>query len=210
MSQTGVGHNQTTMASIIKVCTNIRGLEQGRQVHAEAIKRGFGLDSFVDSALIDMYAKCENIFDARKLFDTTSKQNLVLWNAMIAGYTEGEEIERHCEDALILFCQMRVFGMRSNEFTFASVIKACTALQTAECGKQVHADIVKTGFLSSIFVGSALISMHSKCVAVEDAFEVFKRMCNQDKQNVISSNAMIAGYAQHGKFEKALKLLWEM
>ncbi|XP_057872199.2 pentatricopeptide repeat-containing protein At3g24000, mitochondrial [Cryptomeria japonica] len=175
MSQTGVGHNQTTMASILKVCTNIRGLEQGRQVHAEAIKRGFGLDSFVGSALIDMYAKCENIFDARKLFDKTSKQNVVLWNAMIAGYTEGEDIEKHCEDALILFCQMRIAGMRSNEFTFASVLRACTALQTTEW--------------------------------VEDAFEVFKRMCNQD---VVSGNAMIAGYAQHGQCEQALKLFCQM
>ena len=45
-------------------------MEQGKQVHSDAIKSGLELHVFVGSALVDMYAKCGNLKDAHKLFHT--------------------------------------------------------------------------------------------------------------------------------------------
>jgi len=202
----GVKHNQTTFTSILKVCASITALEQGKQVHAEAIKMGFGLDGFVGSALVDMYAKCKNISDARNLFDRMSKQNIVLWNAIIAGYSEGDDAPKQCQEALVLFQQMQNACVRSNEFTLASILKACANLQAAEIGKLVHTHVTK-GFHSDTIVGSALIGMYTKCGSIECARKVFQRM---PEQTVVSWNTMIAGYAQHGQDKEAFELFSQM
>ena len=38
------------------------------------------------SALVNTYAKCRVVEDARKVFDNIPKWNVVLWNDMIVGY----------------------------------------------------------------------------------------------------------------------------
>eukprot|EP01018_Ginkgo_biloba_P001003 Gb_00360 [translate_table: standard] len=207
MPQVGVRHNQTTFSSILRACASIVALEEGQQVHAQAMKTGFELGTFVGSALVDMYAKCGSIFDARTLFDHMPKCNMVLWNAMIAGYSEGEETLKCCEEALKLFRQMQTADMRINEFTFASVLKVCATLVSVENGKQVHAHVIKSGFHSDIFVGSALVGMYAKCGIIEDAHEVFNKI---SKQSVVSWNIMIAACAQHGQFEYASELFCQM
>ena len=51
------------------------------------------------------------------------------------------------------------------------------------------------GFESDVFVGNGLVDMYAKCGFIEDACQVFDRMC---RRNFVSWNAMIFGYMQSG------------
>ncbi len=66
---------------------------------------------------------------------------------------------------------------------------------------------IQSGFESDVFVGSSLINMYTKCVSMEDAFWVFKKMPSQD---VVSWNASIIEHVKHGQGWKALKLFQQM
>eukprot|EP01018_Ginkgo_biloba_P008643 Gb_28762 [translate_table: standard] len=199
----GVKPSQFTFGSVLKACASQAAKEQGKQVQTHIIKSGLELNEFAGSALVDMYAKCGSIYDACQLFDTMPKRDLVLWNAMIGGYTQNDQGEM----ALKLFCEMRLAGMDVNQFTFGSVLKACAGLQALEEGKTVHGQIFQFKFEPDIFLNTALVDMYSKCGSVEAAWKIFIKM---PVQNVVVFNAMIAGAAQHGHLNEALKLFGQM
>eukprot|EP01018_Ginkgo_biloba_P013166 Gb_21057 [translate_table: standard] len=203
MQQAGVKPNQNTFASVLPACANSAALERGIEIHQEISRSGFQINVIVQSALVDMYAKCGSIEKAREVFDKMNQRNVVSWTAMIAGYVQNEQ----STEALQFFRQMQLAGVKPDQNTFASVLPACADLAALEQGMEIHDDIIQNGFASNVFVENALIDMYAKCGNIEKARYVFDKM---HERNVISWTAMIAGYAMHGCGKEALKLFEEM
>ncbi|KAJ7540073.1 hypothetical protein O6H91_10G000700 [Diphasiastrum complanatum] len=203
MQETGLAPDKVLFVVVLKACASLAGLEQGRQLHSEIIKRGFQSDVVVGSTLVNMYAKCGCTEDARELFDNMTERDVVSWNAMIAGYAQnglGKE-------ALVLYEQMKQEGMQPDNVTFVLLLKACASLAALEQGKQLHSEIVKRGFQSDVVVRNTLVDMYAKCGCTEDARELLDNMSERD---VVSWTAMIAGYAQNGLAQEALALFEQM
>eukprot|EP01018_Ginkgo_biloba_P025611 Gb_06576 [translate_table: standard] len=150
-----------------------------------------------------MYSKCGLLKDARQMFDKMIERDRISWNSMIAGYAE----HTHDEEALKLFEEMQRVGFKPDHFTFSNVLSVCAALAALGQGRHVHAQIISTGFESDVGVGNALVDMYAKCGSIEDARQVFDKM---PKRNIISWNAMIVGYAQHGDGNETLVLFEQM
>ena len=110
--------NELTFASVVKVVAIIVALEEGIQVHAGLLKTGFDSDIFVGSSLVDMYAECSVVEDARKVFDNMPECNPVLWSNMIVGYA----LNGKYEEALKMHWQALMMGMKPNDFTFLTVL----------------------------------------------------------------------------------------
>eukprot|EP01018_Ginkgo_biloba_P030196 Gb_04417 [translate_table: standard] len=192
-----------TFPCVIKACANLAALQLGKDIQNHIVRSRFESDVFVVSALVDMYAKCGNVEDARQLFDKMSHRDVVSWNVMIAGYAKNQR----CDDALKLFRQMRLSGVEPNSVTFASVLSACALRAALQHGQEIHNCIIRGGFESDVLVGNALIALYSKCMTIENAHHVFDRMSPRDD---VTWNAMIAGYAQNGHCDEALKLFGQM
>eukprot|EP01018_Ginkgo_biloba_P009699 Gb_23924 [translate_table: standard] len=203
MLRVGMDFDQFTFGSIISACATPEVLDLGVQIHAHVIKTGCELGTFVGNALVNMYAKCGNIKAVHILFSQMPPGNMVLWTTVIAGYTQ----HGHGEEALKLLCHMQRAGMKPNKFTFATVTTACAGLAALEQGKLVHAHIIKAGFETNAFVGSALVDMYAKCGSIKKARKLFDEMPEQD---VILWNVMIVGYAQHGHGKEAFQLFEQM
>ncbi|KAH9288744.1 hypothetical protein KI387_032861 [Taxus chinensis] len=202
MQRTGVRPDQFTFASILPACGKIRALKQGTDIHQSIIKKGFLSDIVVASALVDMYAKCGSMQKAFELFHNMPKRNVVSWTAMIAGYAKNGFVEK----ALETFEQMQLAGVKPDSATFASILPACAKMGALEQGTDIHQSIMEGGFLSDV-VASALVDMYAKCGSIYRARELFNKMPQKD---VVSWTAMIAGYAQNGFAEKALKTYKQM
>ncbi|KAJ7515092.1 hypothetical protein O6H91_23G070800 [Diphasiastrum complanatum] len=203
MQETGLAPDKVLFVVVIKACASLAGLEHGRQIHSDIIKRGFQSDVVVGSTLVKMYAKCGCTEDAREVFDNMSERDVVSWTAMIAGYAQnglGEE-------ALALYEQMKQEGVQPDDVTFVLLLKACASLAALEQGKQLHSEIIKRGFQLDVVVGNTLVNMYAKCGCTEDAREVFDNMSERD---VVSWTGMIAGYAQNGLGKEALALFEQM
>jgi pentatricopeptide repeat protein len=203
MQLAGVKPNMKTFASVLPACGALSALQQGMKIHEEITRSGFQSDVIVDSALVDMYAKCGSIEKARDLFDKMSKRDAVSWTVMIAGCAQnGVGYE-----ALRLFKQMQLAGVKPIAKTFANVLPACANLAALEQGIEIHEEIIKSGFNSDILVMNALIDMYAKCGSIEKAREVFENLHTRD---VVSWTAMIAGYAMHGFGKEAIALFQQM
>ncbi|PHU20369.1 putative pentatricopeptide repeat-containing protein [Capsicum chinense] len=188
---------------VTKACGILCDYRIGESVHCLALKIGFEGDVYVGSSLVDMYAKCGKIEIARKVFDDMPDRNVVSWSGMIYGYAQmGED-----EEALRIFKVALGEGLDVNDFTFSSVIRVCGNSTLLELGKQIHGLCLKTSYDSSSFIGSALISLYSKCGLVENAYHVFDGV---PVRNLGMWNAMLIACAQHGHTKKVFGLFKEM
>ncbi|PSR89868.1 Pentatricopeptide repeat-containing protein [Actinidia chinensis var. chinensis] len=174
------------------------------QIHAQVIKTNYENSPSVGTALLDAYIKIDNISEAAKVFELIEEKDIVVWSAMLAGYSQTGDTE----GAVKVFLQLTKEGVRPNEFTFCSVINACASSTAAvEQGKQFHASSIKSRYNNTLCVSSALVTMYAKRGNIETANEVFKR---QRERDLVSWNSMISGYAQHGYGKKAIKVFEEM
>ncbi|KAH9293624.1 hypothetical protein KI387_041171, partial [Taxus chinensis] len=139
------------------------------------------------------------VLDEASSFQKMPQRDVVSWTAMIAGYAQNGFVEK----ALETFKQMQLAGVKPNSTTFASILPACAKMGALEQGMDIHQCIIKSGFLSDVVVASALVDMYAKCGSMWKAHELFDKMPQRD---VVSWNAMIAGYAQNGFCKDALKL----
>jgi pentatricopeptide repeat protein len=155
------------------------------------------------NSIIAGYVQNGRIEDAHELFDRMPGRNVVSWTAMITGYAQNAQ----GEDALQIFSKMQEEGIKPNRATFVGILSACANLAALEQGKQLQGYTIKVGFQFDIFVGSALISMYAKCGCIDSSRKMFDETPGRD---VVSWNAMIAGYAQHGFGNDALKIFDDM
>eukprot|EP01018_Ginkgo_biloba_P037426 Gb_17091 [translate_table: standard] len=192
--------NTISYVSLLQTCNNIESLNQ---LHAHVLVTALDQNAFVCAKLVNLYANWVSVEKARLIFDKVSKGDVFLWNVMIREYARNEP----CEEALLLYNQMRRAGPNPNNFTFPFVLNACAGLSALEEGKKIHHHIIKYGLETDIYVQAALIHMYTKCGNVGDARQVFDKMSSRD---AVSWNAMIAGYGQNGYANEALSLFHQM
>ncbi|CAM8920620.1 unnamed protein product [Rhodiola kirilowii] len=107
-----------SLVNVLPACAAVGELLMGRKVHGYAVKSCLCEDVFVGNALVDMYAKCEKMDEAMRVFDGMEMKDVVSWNAMVTGYSQ---IGRY-EDALDLFEKMREESIELNVVTWSAVI----------------------------------------------------------------------------------------
>ncbi|KAJ8548297.1 hypothetical protein K7X08_030766 [Anisodus acutangulus] len=83
------------------------------------------------------------------------------------------------------------------------VLKSCGKLMALVEGEEVHAIVVKFGFMKNTFVGSTLIDMYSSGARVKCAYRVFNEMV---LRNVFTWTSMINGYIANGDLASARML----
>eukprot|EP01018_Ginkgo_biloba_P039040 Gb_26816 [translate_table: standard] len=203
MDQRGITVDSNTYASLLTACTDMKALKEGKEVHNHMLESGINLPIFLGTKLVSMYVKCGSLEDAREVFDEMPKRNMFLWTAMIGGYAR----HGHSEEALTLYYQMQREGMQPDKYIFPCVLMACTQSASLEQGKEIHDDIIRSGYEADLLIGNSLIDMYGKCGDVENARHVFDKM---SKKDVVSWTTIIAGYVQKGYSDEAFKLFRQM
>ncbi|RWR97171.1 pentatricopeptide repeat-containing protein, mitochondrial-like protein [Cinnamomum micranthum f. kanehirae] len=176
---------------VLRVCASLTDINSGRELHCQIIKSSFMIDSFVQNALMSMYASCGFIEKSVSVFDRILQPDLVSWSAMISGYVQnGQE-----EEGMSLFCEMGQAGILPDESAFSIVVGAAANLEYLGFGLQLHGFIVKMGYYtSSLFLQNSLMDFYATCGDVDSSRRVFDRMLEKD---LISWNIIVAGYVQN-------------
>ncbi|XP_065880335.1 pentatricopeptide repeat-containing protein At3g12770-like [Euphorbia lathyris] len=206
--------NEFTLTTVLSLCCVMLALGLGRQVHSLSIKLGYQSNQRIMNSVMYLYLKCGCIDEAHKLFNKMESTNLVTWNAMIAGYAQAMDlakddfsVHQSGTEALRIFLKLNRTDMKPDLFTLSSMFTVCSRLLALEQGEQFHAHTVKSGFLSDVVVGTALVNMYGKCGNIQGASRAFVEM---SKRTLISWTSMITTFAQHGQSQRALELFEDM
>ncbi|KAK7400577.1 hypothetical protein VNO78_11787 [Psophocarpus tetragonolobus] len=192
-----------TFTSVIKACADISDLRLGTLVHSHVFLSGYASDSFVQAALVTLYAKSCAPRVAQKVFDEMPERSIVAWNSMISGY----EQNGLASEAVEVFNRMPEFGVEPDSATFVSVLSACSQLGSLDLGCWLHECIVESGITMNVVLATSLVNMFSRCGDVGRARAVFDSI---NEGNVVSWTAMISGYGMHGYGVEAMEVFRRM
>ncbi|XP_010260860.1 PREDICTED: putative pentatricopeptide repeat-containing protein At5g52630 [Nelumbo nucifera] len=203
MFEYGLHPDNFTFPFVLKACSALPALQQGREIHCHVIRAGWESDVFVGAALIDMYAKCGCVATARRVFDNVLVRDVVFWNSMLAAYSQNG----HPDEALCLCREMAFAGLRPTVATLVAVISASADIAALPQGRELHGFSWRHGFDCQDKVKTALVNMYAKSGWVRVARRLFERLA---EKRVVCWNSMIAGYAMHGHTTEAFALFEEM
>ncbi|XP_031271264.1 pentatricopeptide repeat-containing protein At2g40720-like [Pistacia vera] len=205
MQSSGIRPDGYTLSILLGVCSSRDlGCKEGRQIHGYIVRNIGNGDSFLDTAIIDMYLTWGQLKYGWRVFVMLSnKSSVVVWNVMIGGF---------CEKGL-WECSLELYSLGKNEdvkfvsTSFSGALTACGNGEDESFGMQVHCDVIKMGFQSDPYVYTSLLTMYGKCKMIEAAEEIFHLI--QEKEIEIW-NAMISAYTNNGYAYDALEVYKQM
>ncbi|XP_010920594.3 pentatricopeptide repeat-containing protein At1g18485 [Elaeis guineensis] len=196
--------DEATVVTVLPMSAGKGWLEIGRAVHGLSVKSELVPELRVSNALIDMYAKCCCLLEARRLFSRMLGRNVVSWNAMIGGCARNGDVDGTFD----LLREMSMEdGVKANEVSVLSALPACLGPAELPNVKELHGYVIRNKLQTNDLVSNALIAAYSKCGSLESAGHVFDGM---EMKTVSSWNALIGGYAQNGDPSKAVDLFLQM
>ncbi|XP_042472753.1 pentatricopeptide repeat-containing protein At3g20730 isoform X1 [Zingiber officinale] len=193
MRSSGFSGNQFTYGSVLRACTSLGFISNGQQIHGCITKSRFEDNLIVQTALINMHLKCGSVADAGHLFARMEKKDVVTWNSMIGGCA----VRGLRDDAFKIFGSMIREGVRPDQFTFANILRACSAARVQLHVDQIHASIIKLGLESHAMLSGPLIDAYAKCKNLDEATKLYNSIVDRD---LISATALITGYASDNRF----------
>ncbi|XP_024541013.1 pentatricopeptide repeat-containing protein At4g33170-like [Selaginella moellendorffii] len=147
VSSRGCQLDSWSVVAALKACSNLAAKEEARNaqeklrflvtgvaIHDTAERLGCDSNIFVANALLNMYANCGSMVDARRVFDKMQRWDVVSWNTIILGYAENDEGKMALQlfgDLLHSRCCVQ------DRLTLVAALKACCTLSTQEQGRQV-------------------------------------------------------------------------
>ncbi|PQP94075.1 putative pentatricopeptide repeat-containing protein [Prunus yedoensis var. nudiflora] len=112
------------------------------------------------------------------------------------------------EDAITIYVKMLEFGLPVEEFRFfPCLIKAFGGLSDVGKAREVHGHVLKLGVLDDVYDVNSLLGVYWKCGAIEDAVQMFEKMCKRD---LVSWNTVISGLCHSGDYMGSLRMFSRM
>ncbi|CAA7048477.1 unnamed protein product [Microthlaspi erraticum] len=234
MESEGVKPDDVTMIGLVSSCAMLGSLSLGREFYEYIKANGLRMTVPLANALMDMFSKCGDVHEARRVFDKLEKRTIVSWTTMISGYARcglldvsreifdgieekdvvlwnamigGSVHAKRGQDALALFQEMQTSSVKPDEITMIHCLSACSHLGALDVGVWIHRYIEKHGLSLNVALGTSLVDMYAKCGNISEARSVFHGM---QRRNSLTYTAMIGGLALHGDASSAISYFNEM
>ncbi|EPS71960.1 hypothetical protein M569_02796 [Genlisea aurea] len=165
--------DSVTVVSLLQVCASVGAYHQGKWIHNYILRSCLGPCIKVDTALVDMYAKCGDLVSARECFNRMPRHDSVSWSTIISGYgSHGKGIA-----ALEMFSGYLQSGLTPNDVVFLSALYACShsglfqnAMMLFESMKDEH------GIEPSVEHRACIVDLLCRAGRVREAYEFYRKM----------------------------------
>ncbi|KAF3445569.1 hypothetical protein FNV43_RR10745 [Rhamnella rubrinervis] len=165
--------DQTTLISMLCACSHLGSLEHGKWINSYIKRNSFDMSIPLGNALIDMFAKCGDIENAKAVFHKMAKKCIITWTTMVSGLA----VNGKCREALTLFDAMCLEGIKPDDVIFIAVLSACTHGGLVEDGKRIFNLMVEKFDLEPrIEHYGCMVDLLGRAGELEEAVRFIERM----------------------------------
>ncbi|KAI5067656.1 hypothetical protein GOP47_0018184 [Adiantum capillus-veneris] len=122
MSRCGVIPDEVTFTCVLAACADSAILDEGQRIHASIVAYGLESRLAVENSLLSLYSGCGSIGNLKVSFSKMYHRDVVSWTRVMAGTAQCGE----SKEALKLFSQMQIEGVKPDEVTYVGVMTACS------------------------------------------------------------------------------------
>lgn len=186
---------------LLRLSAKYTDVHLARAVHASFLK--LEEDTHLGNAVLVAYLKMGRLLDAYGVFRGLYSPDVVSYTALISSFAKADR-ER---EAIELFFRMRSSGIEPNDYSFVAILTACIRTLELELGLQLHALIIKLGYLDCVIVANALMCLYGKNGCLDYASQLFDEMPQRD---IATWNTVISNMVNELSYEKALELFRDL
>ncbi|KAK6149064.1 hypothetical protein DH2020_016589 [Rehmannia glutinosa] len=200
MLSSGFQPDLVTITAVLPACAHLAALMHGREIHGYIIINGLDKvgNTYTVNAIMDMYAKCGSMREARLVFDEMKIKDVASWNIMVMGYG----MHGFGNEALDLFSHMCEGGLKPDEISFVGVLAACSHAGFVSRGRELLAEMQpRYGVTPAIEHYACVIDMLGRAGQIEEAFKLISNM--SIKPNQVVWRSFLAACQLHGNADLA-------
>nr|XP_018685432.1 PREDICTED: pentatricopeptide repeat-containing protein At4g19220, mitochondrial isoform X2 [Musa acuminata subsp. malaccensis] len=192
----GLRPNEFSIVGVICACTQLVDLSHGKEVNGYVFRFCLQRNTFILSALVDMYSKCGRLDIATRIFTSSNEKSIASWNSMISAYGFHGQGRRSIE----LFSWMCGLGVKATKSTFIALLSACSHCGLVDEGwKYYDAMSEKFGIEPTAEHHVCMIDMLGRAGRLGEAFEYLKRLPVEAKPGVWG--ALLSACHDHGDLD---------
>lgn len=191
MVESGVRPDSYSVVRVLSACVQVGDLDSAEWIANLVEEIEMQKNSYVNTTLVNVYAKRGKMEKARSVFDSMGEKDAVSWSTMIQGYASNSLPKEGVE----LFHQMLREDLKPDQYSIVGFLSSCASLGALDLGQWGSGLIDRDEFLTNLVMGNALIDMYAKCGDMTRGFQVFKDMKEKDR---VIMNTAITGLAKNG------------
>ncbi|XP_010680958.2 pentatricopeptide repeat-containing protein At1g20230 [Beta vulgaris subsp. vulgaris] len=172
MQDEGFKPNHITITSALPACSNLESLRKGKEIHAYIFRNKIFTDITTTTALVYMYAKCGELELSSQIFNIMPRKDAVAWNTIIIA----NAMHGRGEEALLLFRNMLISGVKPNSITFTGVLSGCSHSKLVDEGLQVFHSMRSHLIEPDADHYSSLVDILSRAGCLDEAYGYIQRM----------------------------------
>ncbi|KAK7367135.1 hypothetical protein VNO80_09144 [Phaseolus coccineus] len=165
--------------------------------HCAALKLGALAHLPNSTSLLTVYSKAGDFASSKCLFDEIHNRDVIAWNAIVAA-----SLENNCYRTAMDFLEKMIKAKTGfDSTTLLLMVSASLLIKNFDQGRVIHCVSIKSGMLSGISLGNALIDMYAKCGDLSSSECVYEEMESKD---IVSWNSIMRGSVCNADPVKAL------
>lgn len=200
--------DEITMIHCLSACSQLGALDVGVWIHRYIEKHNLSLNVALGTSLIDMYAKCGNISEARSVFHGMKTRNSLTYTSIIGGLA----LHGDASTAISYFNEMIYAGIAPDEITFIGLLSACCHAGMIQAGRDYFSQMKSRFNLNpQLKHYSVMVDLLGKAGLLEEAEKLMETMPMEADAAVWG--ALFFGCKMHRNVvmgEKAAKKLLEL
>jgi pentatricopeptide repeat protein len=199
MQQEGIRPDLIAVGTVLPVCTKLKALREGKQLHAYALRRWFLPNVSLCTSLITMYGTCDHLEYSHRVFHDMDKKTVQAWTALVDAYLKnGDPLT-----AVNLFRSMLLTNRRPDAVAITRMLSACCDIGALRLGKEVHGQVLKLRMEQLPLVAAEVVNMYGRCGHLKASQRVFNRT---ESKGSMTCTAIIEAYAVNQRHKEALQL----
>lgn len=188
--------NEFSLVGVLCACSQLGNLKYGREVHGYAMKSELQVNSFILSALLDMYSKCGRLEISIQVFRNSSEKSVAFWNSMISAFG----LHGQGEKAISVFTTMTQLGIQPTKSTFIALLSACSHSGLVDEGCR-HYNLMKEefGLEPSIEHNVCMVDMLGKAGRISEGYNFVQKISSRVESGTLG--AILSSCTDHAYLE---------